>query len=498
MLTPRDYQSETVAEAAAWAMAAKPCDRLLYSSVTGSGKSVMELMLLAILRTWWLITPRIEILAGMLEKLGEPVQGASEAMLIAMGGAHRIALPTRLRNAMLRGEHDAPAGLILDEAHHDGCDTWEQVASLTGDAPRIGFTGTPFRGTPRATAKFLEAWGKPRVILDYPQAVARGVVSFPRCQVVPLVDDDKILVRNGQFEVSGVNAETASRLLEAVRLCRQWHCGHCWDRATMASLPTTELARQFAELLCSQGTPASCVTAATSRAARDQAFSDCVGRHRLLVQVNVVSEGVDLPIRRLVDLSPMISPVKFLQQLGRIMRPSDEPPHYVGTNRNLLRHGYLLSGCLPPSAMAEAQQAFAGPGQRSVARVVGLEALGRLKAAELPLAGGLTGHMYVVAAVEGAQVTEYCALAHPLQERVIWASRDNARTDGKTRYGRWRVCEPPEDLAGFASLPPSPVTPKQEAWWRRSASRHGLDPDAKITRKVFAALPVLSDLRCSI
>jgi len=38
------------------------------------------------------------------------------------------------------------------------------------------------------------------------------------------------------------------------------------------------------------------------------------------------------------------------------------------------------------------------------------------------------------------------------------------------------------------------LTARQELWWRRAAARHGLDPDARVNRRNFAALPVLADL----
>jgi hypothetical protein len=131
--------------------------------------------------------------------------------------------------------------------------------------------------------------------------------------------------------------------------------------------------------------------------------------------------------------------------------------------------------------------------------VLGLEAIGRLKPAPLPLADGLQGQVYAFSAVEGCRVQQFCVLLHPSKADPIWAVRENAiKDDGSRDYGRWRKCEAPGELTGFASLPASPLSEKQQAWWTRSARRHGLNSDAEPTRKSFTALPVLSDLRTRI
>ncbi len=62
-------------------------------------------------------------------------------------------------------------------------------------------------------------------------------------------------------------------------------------------------------------------------------------------------------------------------------------------------------------------------------------------------------------------------------------------------YGKWQRCDPPEDVKGFASLPPKTLSDKQRAWWKQCAAGRGLDPNAEVTRKVFPALPVLLDTR---
>ncbi len=214
-----------------------------------------------------------------------------------------------------------------------------------------------------------------------------------------------------------------------------------------------------------------------------------------LVQVYVVSEGVDLPIRRLIDLAPAISPVKWQQQFGRITRPGGNA-EYICTNRNLLRHGYLLDGCLPTAAVIQAQKAFVTTSKRIATRVLGLESLGRLKPTDLPLRDGSYAHMYAITAMQGHSAREYAVFVHPARANPVWATRENVKlADGTKSYGRWSVCAPPTDVAGFASIPASTLSDAQANWWKRAAAKFGLDPHAEVNRKAFQALPILRDIR---
>ncbi len=493
------YQSVAIEDAAAFLRSAKPGERRLYASPTGTGKSYVELAVQRRVAGSWIVTPREEIGFDMLRK--QHIDPSAPAMHVA-----RICTPIVLRNRLLAGEWEAPAALIIDEAHHHSAETYQTLDLLCGLAPAVGFTATPYRGTPRQTAAFRRAWGEPAWIVTYPEAIDLGVLSMPACRVVPLVDDDVVTITNGQFEIESVEDATRSRLDDAAHLLAPYFNGRVWDRPTMVSLPSRALANAFATACILAGLPGGAVavvTGETPRYDRQRIFAETVARRVALVQIQVVSEGVDLPIRRMLDLHPMLSPVEWLQSFGRITRPvaaGEPPPEYVCCNRNLMRHAYLLEGCLPPEIVAAGDKLFGGPSKRLAARALGLETLGRFAGVEVPLADGTTGVCYNVSACEGATTRQYVCVVHPLRAEPFWATRVNQRTDDpmKPHYGRWQRCGPPDDLSGFASIPPSPLSDKQKAWWKRDARRRGLDPDAKVTRKNFGVLPVLTDTRASL
>lgn len=491
-LIPRVYQSLTANHAIDFLRSAKRGDKLLIASPTGSGKSVIELLILDQLSGSWLVTPRIEIVKGLLEKRGIEVGMLSRDKLEQLAYSHRIATPIKYRNAMMRGEVEPPQCLIWDECHHQSSESWGQIETLTGCCPAVGFTATPFRGTPKSTAKFRETWGEPFWVMRFDEAVRLKVITMPHCSIVPLLDDDIIKANNGEFVIESVAAETASRIENLADLIASYFDGRLYDTPTMVAVPTRENAIALCRALAARQAPSGVVDGETPYPERQSIFGASLARERALISIRVVSEGVDLPMRRLVDALPTLSPVDWLQRFGRITRPGGVS-HYVCTNRNLLRHGYLTEGMIPETTFAEHVKAFGGLGTRSAMRVLGLEGLGRFKETNVPLRNGSEVTCFMLTATENNRRVDYGVIVLPNEIDPIWTKKESYRdaaTD-EIRWGEWSECEQPGELTGFGSMKPSPMSDKQRAWWKKSASRYGLDAKAEVNARQFAILPIL-------
>lgn len=482
----RPFQRAAVDHAVKLLSDAKPGDKQGYRAPTGCGKSLVELAVQEQFPDCWIVTPRDEIVVGMLQKLGLTEEEARRAD----GFDHRIATPVRLRNAIMRGDVRAPSQLIFDESHHHSAETWQQLTLLTGYAPSVAYTATFYRGSPRSTRELIEFWGEPLPLITYEEACEEGYIRNPSFEVVPLVDDDVVEISNGEFNVTSLESATVDRLGDAAEHCRQYYSSG-WDMPTMLALPNTACCVRMRLELLKRGLPCAMVTADTPRDERWAIFEAVEAGVLALIHINVVSEGVDLRVRRLVDLAPTMSPVRWVQRLGRITRPWDRVPHYVCMNRNLLRHAYALEGAVPTSSLVAAEQAFPKT-ERAHTRALGLEALGRFKGVPVQLASGLSCHIYSLSVQVGTAYVEYCCLVHPSRD-PYWFSKVNQTVDGVKQWGTWRTCESPNGLQGFSSAPPNALSEKQQRWWQRSAAGFGLDPNQEVTRKNFQALPVLCD-----
>lgn len=452
----------------------------LYAAPTGCGKSIVQLGVQSLVDDTWIITPREEIAFGMLDKLGAP-DGAE------MMDFH-ISTPIRLRNRLLEGAIRHPGHLIYDEGHHHNAETYQQLDLLTGLAPSIAYTATPYRGTPRGTREFLERWGEPLWLIDYAEAESMGYITMPTFETLPLVDDDIVDVRGGEFDITSIDGATVDRLGDIAERARMWYSDK-WDKPTIFALPSSGCCTRLQQELARRGMPAAIVSAETR--GRQDIFQAVVSGTLALLHINIVTEGVDLPLRRLVDLAPTLSPVKWVQQLGRITRPSQTKPEYICTNRNIMRHAYILEGAVPCSAVADSMRVFPPSERATCSRVLGLEAIGRFKPTTVKLLSGVSVYLYALSVPVGTTVIEYCCVAHPTME-PLWVTKVNTIQDGERKYGDWRLCtEPPTDLRGFASLPPRALSDKQAAWWKRSAASFGIDPQQEVTKKNFQLLPVL-------
>lgn len=465
-------------------------DHLLFSSPTGTGKSFVMNAVKAEAKsvlgmTGYVVSPNDDILAGFASKAG--ITDTGKAL-----ESHGYFTPIRLRNQLAAGAVKRPDFLLPDEAHHWDTNTSDLVDLLCSGAPAIGFTATPYRGTPNGTLKFRKTWGEPRQIISMREAVKQGYMTFPTCRIVPLLDDDVIEIKNGEFVVASLNQQLGSVVDRVVFECSRFRSNGRYDKPTLLSFPSVDLARMYTAELNKNDLPAVCVTGDSSSTERRQAFQQSLDCTHLLVQIRVVSEGVDFPFRRLVDLSPTLSPVLWLQQFGRITRPGDDVAEYICTNRNLLRHAYLLEGLLPAEVYASGEKLFGKPSERQTYRALGFEGLGKFKSEPIPLKNGTTGQLICISAAVGSEVTEYAAIASPLHSDVLYAKRVNIRKPDGTKYDEWqRIDSIPNLEVGFQSIQKGSLTDPQNKWWKNRAHYYGLDNEAKINRRQFASLPIL-------
>jgi hypothetical protein len=478
----------------------------LFSSPTGTGKSICELRLLQELEYWLLVTPRIEIIAGMLEKMGYDIEDKSINDIVKLGQEYRIYTPIRLRNILAKGELPfKPEGIILDEAHHDLAETYSSLDMYCNHVPKIGLTASPYRGNPRDTKRFLERWGNTvHEIITLKEAIEGNYFALPVPSIWPLIDDDQIKVTNGEFRVEQLNSYTTNVIDAVVDRIKGYYdkTFHLFDRPTMLAVPSQILVSKFLDSFKRHNIPACGVTQASSRIYRQGAFTSMVRCQSILVQIDVVSEGVDLPIERIIDCKPTMSPVRWIQQIGRmrINLSNPFPVEYICCCRNIERHGYLMEGYFPNSIIKESQEIFNGsPSFRSGMRGVGLEGLGKFVVTPVHLLNGVTGFMYNLVTMDGYNRIEYCVFVHPNHKETLNCQRVSTvkeRRDGVPIYdwGKWQVIESIPDVKGFSSATPSTLTEKQLNWYKRDAEKYGLNPHKEVNNRGFQILPLLSDI----
>ena len=463
-----------------------------------------------------IVTPSLEIARGILANyFGVKNAPTGDESFFDLAMTFGVGTPTRLRNRMIDGRVAVPDVILVDEVHHAIEDS--EVAgcnfSLGPASVWLGFTATPYRGTPAGTKALRDAWGDPFLLLTYPEAVAEGACVVPSVEIVPLVDDDLVKIVGGEFQDKAASAAVASKVDALAAIVARYaperepaegsvtRATRSFDLPTMVSVPSTDCVGELVSALDRLGIDAYPITQATNAEGRARAFAACKARTACLVQIKVVSEGVDLPwLGRLIDARPMVSPVAWLQQLGRLTRPGHGPKHYVCVCRNVERHAYLLQGAIPRSAVAAAQAAFATPSKRAAGRIVGLEALGRLKPIPLPLAGGVTSSYFSVWRLEKGTRVKYAIIHDPAtDEPLVARAVDQVVAGEEPVWGKWELAALPTDFEGFATSKRSgAATDKAKAAWKRMARKVGLDPEHDPKGRDLDALFMLHHLGVSL
>lgn len=486
---------------------------LLWSAPTGSGKGTTILALLKACRAMdydaIILTPSIEIIRGFLDRLGVSSTGgnptiAKRALKLGISTAETFA------NRLMDGRVEAPDVVLWDEAQTALLDnkTPKLLFSVLAGSVKIGFTATPYRATPKSTKHLRDLWGEPQVALSISDAVRGGYMSLPRFSIVPICNDDEVRVgAGGELIRNAVTAKYKSKIENAIELVGSYYDPETklFDKGTMVSCPSQTIVDLMVTGLNQKGVPAVGVTTKTDAKTREESFRRVQLGEIVILQIGVLTTGVDLPgMRRLIDMQPTMSPVRWMQTIGRVCRPGIVPSEVVVTNRNLARHYYLLEGLLPRAAVVEEQVAFGGVTRRAGARELDFEALGKLKRIPIPLSNGGEAAMFNICQSDSmGHIDQYAVILAPGAMKPLVARQVKTYDPNdpsplrEVTYSGWVETTLPSDFNGFSTdSNTKPLSDKQRRWWEKAAGRYGLDSNkaGKIKRRQFAAFMVLKKL----
>ena len=215
-----------------------------------------------------------------------------------------------------------PDVIITDECHHCLAKTWMTLLGRWPAAKIAGCTATPWR----ADGKGLGAVADRILSPTTPdRLVADGHLVPPRILAPPLVRADRLRVRAGEYIASEVEAAVKPGLGDVARhLVEAIDRGHAPALAFCATLAHSVALR---DELRRRGVRAEDVHAGTDTEARDELLGPggalASGYVQAVCSVGVLDEGVDCPDVRCIALaSPTASSARFLQRVGRGLRPA--------------------------------------------------------------------------------------------------------------------------------------------------------------------------------
>jgi len=233
----------------------------------------------------------------------------------------------------------APDLLVVDEAHHGTAGTWETVCSAWPAARILGVTATPRRMDGRGLGRAFD-----EMILGPTMAeliALKFLASYTYLAPPQQVDLSKIKTRMGDFAIDELAAVMDRAVITGDSVVH--YRDHLQGRPAIAFCCSVEHAEHVAAQFTAAGYRAASVDGKLDKAERrDRIAAIGDGRLQVLTSCDLISEGVDVPVvAGAILLCPTKSLGKFLQQVGRCLRPKPDGSSAVILDHvgNVQRHG---------------------------------------------------------------------------------------------------------------------------------------------------------------
>lgn len=321
--TLRDYQLDMQRRIAeAW----KQHRNVMAQMPTGTGKTHL---LAAIVRkeleenggkNVWIVAHRRELVEQIERTVARHGIRREDGLVKAMS------IQWLARNWEKTGEK--PTLIVIDEAHHALAESYKKLWKRYPDVKKLGMTATPCRLNRKGFTDLFGVLVASRSIAEF---IGKGWLSvFDYVSIRPGSNEQKLVNAlekrgaDGDYQVKEMERmlnrrPTIERLYESIR---QYADG---KKGIVYAISIAH-ARNIAAYYTAKGIPAVEIDSKTPAMQRRQLIEEFrQGKTRILVNVDVFSEGFDCPDAEFVQLTrPTLSLAKYLQQVGRGLRKAKE------------------------------------------------------------------------------------------------------------------------------------------------------------------------------
>lgn len=342
-LTLRPYQQQAVHDLRLAIRAGARAPLLVLP--TGGGKTVIMADILRSIasrgRTAMVLVHRRELIAQTSAKL--TLADVPHGIIAAGTRSADAAIQVASVQTLARRLHHVAAQpdlIVVDEAHHAIAGTWRRTLSHWPDALRLGVTATPVRREGRGLREVFD-----QLVLgpSTAQLIASGFLCPARMYAPPAVADlSRLRRRAGDFAADQA-ADAMDRPTvtgDAIAHYRRLASG----QRAIAFCCNVNHAEHVCTAFNQAAIPAATLLGSTDPVRRDAAVARFAsGELQVLVTVDVVSEGFDIPAAGCaILLRPTQSLGLYLQQVGRVLRPAPGKTAAIVLDHvgNVHRHGF--------------------------------------------------------------------------------------------------------------------------------------------------------------
>lgn len=317
------------------------CDNVMFQMPTGTGKTRLFTSIISDIKAWGILTrkdPKILIIAHrveLIEQISDNLDRYKVSHGIIAGGKERNLRPlvqvASIQTITHRTNKDVANSMgvdfiIIDEAHHSTANSYKKLWELYPNAKKLGVTATPWRMNHLG---FTSIYDKLIVSKSIKEFIDEGWLA-PYCyysikdnsnirQNISGIDEFDI---EGDYKVSALErvmdkVSIRANLLESYLKLARGKKGIIYS-----------ISRKHSDHICEEYKQAGInivrIDSETPREERRmyvQRFRN--GLIDIIVNVDIFSEGFDCPDIEFIQLArPTKSLVKYLQQVGRGLRPT--------------------------------------------------------------------------------------------------------------------------------------------------------------------------------
>ena len=290
---------------------------------TGTGKThVLAAVVSSFLtdgkRTVWIVAHRRELVAQIEETVAKYGTSLTDGCIRVMS----IQWLTRHYDDVV----EKPELVIIDEAHHAQARTYRMLWNWCPEAKFLGLTATPCR---MGRSGFTDLFDSLVCSWSVAEFIRKGwLSSFDYVSIRAnsreqrLIDSLEKRGADGDYQIREMN-DVLNRHTSIERLYRSV-LEYADGKKGIVYAVSIDHARNIAAYYSGKGLDAAAIDSHTPAAERGRMVEDFkTGRIRVLVNVDVFSEGFDCPDVEFVQMArPTLSLAKYLQQAGRGLRKS--------------------------------------------------------------------------------------------------------------------------------------------------------------------------------
>ena len=317
------------------------CDNIMFQMPTGTGKTRLFTSIISDIKAWGILTqkdPKILIIAHrveLIEQISDNLDRYKVSHGIIAGGKERNLRPlvqvASIQTITHRTNKDVANCLgvdfiIIDEAHHSTANSYKKLWELYPNAKKLGVTATPWRMNHLG---FTSIYDKLIVSKSIKEFIDEGWLA-PYCYY-SIKDNSKIrqnISGIDEFDIEGdYKISALERVMDKVSI-RANLLDSYMKLAKGKKGIIYSVSRKHSDHICEEYKQAGInivrIDSETPREERRmyvQRFKS--GQIDIIVNVDIFSEGFDCPDIEFIQLArPTKSLVKYLQQVGRGLRPT--------------------------------------------------------------------------------------------------------------------------------------------------------------------------------